>query len=192
MTEDPPDSPVSGVNPPAVTFPGEDRAAALGRILIAIHEEMQSHIAHRLGSREAAQDALQDAWLRLQGGPAIGPVTNPKAYLIRMVLNLGRNRMRGSSRLVTLDQTLIEELADAAPDPERNAAARRELAAVMELLEELPDRRRMIFLDKFRDSLSLDESARLRGVHRRTVQKELERTVKFLRVKLRTNRDSLR
>jgi RNA polymerase sigma-70 factor (ECF subfamily) len=187
MTEDPPDPPNSlkaTAGSEAEPHSGNDRAAALARVLLTNYKEMQPYLEFELGSRDAAQDALQETWEKLAGGPSVGPVRNPLSYLRRMALNLGRNRLRTRIRFITLDQPLIDELADRSPDPERSAFAADELAKVMDALGELPEQRRAIFLDKFRDGLSLDEIASLRGLHRRTVQKELDRAVRFLRMRL--------
>lgn len=190
MTEDPPDplAPSIPLNSAAGSEAEprlrEDRAAALARVLLTIYKEMQPYLEFELGSREAAQDALQETWEKLAGRPSVGQVRNPQSYLRRMALNLGRNRIRARTRFTTLDQRLIDELADASPDPERSAFAADELAKVVDALAELPQQRRAIFLDKFRDGLSLDETASLRGLHRRTVQKELDRATRFLRIRI--------
>lgn len=156
----------------------------MARLLQSIYEELAARLEFDLGSREAAQDALQDSWIRLSVGPAIGPVRNPRAYIRRMAHNLGRNRLRGTARYSLMASSMVAGLADPAPDPERIAADRRDLAVVFEAIAELPEQRRTIFLDRFRDDLSLDEIARLRKLHRRTVQKELHRVSQFLRERL--------
>ncbi|TCM13977.1 RNA polymerase sigma-70 factor (ECF subfamily) [Novosphingobium sp. PhB165] len=163
---------------------GEDtQAEALQRAFVAIYKELLASLEGPLGSRDAALDALQDASLKLASEPEIGPVRNPYAYLRRMALNLGRNRRRAVARFVPVDKTWLDAIADEEPDPERIAAARADLASTVAALDELPERRRLVFLDKWMHGLSLDEIARSRGIHRRTVQKELERTAAFLRAR---------
>ncbi len=160
-----------------------DSPAILERVLLLIYNELVSNLEARLGSREAALDAVQETSLKLATRPQIGPVRNPRAYLGRMALNLACNRHRTAVRYIGRNHTWFELIADEAPDPEQCAIARSDFAAAMAALDELPERRREILLARLRDDLSLDEIAATMGIHRRTVQKELERALKYLRAR---------
>ncbi|QSR19676.1 RNA polymerase sigma factor [Novosphingobium sp. KA1] len=184
MKEDPPDPRNSSLARKDDAISNENAAVRLERILLNISGEMLSLLENELGSRDAAHEALQDTSEKLARRPVLGEVRNPRAYLWRMALNFGRNRRKAAARIVSVRQAWLDEIPDIAPDPERIAAARRELAIIVEALADLTEQRRAIFLDKFRDDLSLDDIARLRGLHRRTVQKELTRVVELLRIRL--------
>lgn len=60
----------------------------------------------RLGTKEAAVEALHDTYIKLRSGPAIGQIRSPRAYLYRMALNLARNKQRNDARIVLRERRL--------------------------------------------------------------------------------------
>lgn len=92
-----------------------------------------------------------------------------------MAVNHGLNRVRRDKRLPLIDPSALESFVDLAPDPERIAAAIVELRALSRGLVNLPQKRKAIFLRRWRDEKEIDIIAKEFGLHARTVQKELER-----------------
>jgi RNA polymerase sigma-70 factor (ECF subfamily) len=169
---------------PAPADDRTDEAHALQRALIAIYRELAVGLERTWGSRDAALDALQDASAKLAAGARIGAVHNPRAYLRRMAFNLGQNKRRALSRSVPVDRSILDTVADDAPDPERMAASANELARALVFAQHLPEQRRTIFFLRWIDDLSTGEIADRLGLRRRTVQKELARAADFLRRRL--------
>lgn len=89
----------------------------------------------------AAEDIVQEAWIRIQTSEVMLKADRPDAYLYRTVRNLALDHGRRASferrRFVhspeRVDQTLAEDV-----DPETAAAAREELKLILEVLSRLP------------------------------------------------------
>ncbi len=122
-------------------------SAVAGARIETLFEEHHEHIfrtAYRvLGDAGDAEDVLQTIFLRLLNRPPEAlDVANAGGYLRRAAINASLDliRSRKRSRLVALDQNVLEEVepaADAASDPARRFASlelrgrlRRELAQV--------------------------------------------------------------
>ncbi len=101
-----------------------------------------------------------------------------------MAVNQGLNLARRDERRGPFEVGLIENLADPAPSSERVVAGISEIDFILQELHKLPDQRKAIFLARWRDEKELAVIAGEFGLHRRTVQKELARTEKHLRVVL--------
>lgn len=184
MIEDPPDPNNSNAARKHDASPDEEPNEVLERTFLTMYRELLPYLENALGSSDAALDALQDTSEKLARRPAIDTVRDPRSYLRRMALNFGRNRRKAGARFLSVQQAWLEGIVDPAPDPEMRAAARQDLAIVLDALAELPGRQRAIFFDKWRDGLALGEIAKLRGLHRRTVEKELKRAIDHLRLRV--------
>jgi RNA polymerase sigma-70 factor, ECF subfamily len=146
-----------------------DYSSLVGRLTIALR------------SRDDAVAALHDAYVRLANAPSVGEVRQPFAYLYRMALNLARNSLKREARYIDIDQDRLIELPDDAPDPEQATLAKIDARRATDVLANLSDRRREIFLARWRDGLGHAEIAVQFGLHKRTVQKELARAERFLK-----------
>ncbi|WP_324699804.1 sigma-70 family RNA polymerase sigma factor [Novosphingobium sp. RL4] len=184
MIEDPPDPNNSNAARKHDASPDEEPNEVLERTFLTMYRELLPYLENALGSSDAALDALQDTSEKLARRPAIDTVRDPRSYLRRMALNFGRNRRKAGARFLSVQQAWLEGIVDPAPDPEMREAARQDLAIVLDALAELPGRQRAIFFDKWRDGLALGEIAKLRGLHRRTVEKELKRAIDHLRLRV--------
>lgn len=102
------------------------------------------YAARIVGSRDRAEDVVQEAWLRLSGAVAAQPLAHPLGYIYRVVRNLAFDLSRRNSlekRYFAADAH-PEGLAEGRPTPEDEALHRQELALVIEALAELPARTR--------------------------------------------------
>lgn len=136
-------------------------------------------LRHRVGCAQAADDLVQETWLRLARGGPLGAVAYPQAYIYRIAANLAIDHVRAQGRQpLTSDE--IEHLLnvpDDAPGPGDVAAAASELATLQRALAELPQRRRDILLLSRIEELPHREIAARYGVSTRTVEKELQRAL---------------
>ena len=77
-------------------------------------EEYRGHlrrVAHRvLGSHAEAEDAVQEAWLRVQAAPDTGGIENPRAWLTTVVSRVALNQLRSRT-------ARREEFPERLPDP---------------------------------------------------------------------------
>lgn len=136
-----------------------------------------------LGDDDLADDALHDAWLRLEKQEEEdGPVRSPGAYLVRMAVNIAVDVRRKQSRSVSGSEVdaLLEEIADPAAGPLQTTEARADLASLMKMLDRLPERRRNIVLMVQWEGLTQREAAQRLGVSLRTVETDLRRAYDYL------------
>lgn len=148
---------------------------SLRRLLLLDYDELKARLARRLGSVERAGDALQDTWLRLEGGAQIGAVQRPQPYLLRIAYNIALKRRQAERETTTLDDARAAlNLADEAPDPARIVEAKSEAAALERALAELSPRRRNILLASRMEGVALSEIATRYGISQRMVEIELK------------------
>lgn len=157
---------------------GSASRGTLRALLLEGYADLKRRLTRRLGSSEAASDVLHDTYLRLERLDAAGPVANPRAYLLRMALNVASDHEKAGKRLLTAVE--VEELwrmGDEAIDPEAIVAGRLELALFLEALEELPKRTQEILMWARVDNLPHEAIAERLGLSTRMVQLELRRAL---------------
>lgn len=112
------------------------------------HRPYLINLAYRmLGSVAEAEDVVQDAWLRLQGGDT-GGVDNARAYLATVVSRLALDRLKSArhQREVYVGPWLPEPMVEA-PDPDDVDILARDVSyALMLALERLSPLERAAFL----------------------------------------------
>jgi len=98
-------------------------------------------LAARLHSRDDAEDALQDMWLRLDQ-IAGQPIAQPVAFLYRIANNLATDRRIAGGRRSVRDGAWLDHQprADELPDAERILVARDALARVQATIDAMPER----------------------------------------------------
>lgn len=95
----------------------------------------------RLGSREEAEDALHDLWLRIDQA-ADQPIAQPAAFLYRMASNLATDRRIAVGRRTARDAAWfdLQPGAGDVPGPERDLIARNEWRLIEAAIADLPER----------------------------------------------------
>lgn len=152
--------------------------------------ELLRFLTARCGSLDAAEDHLQDLWLKVST-QATGPIANGRAYLFRMANNLVLDELRGRHRAMQRDRSWLEtegggavELDDR-PDPSTPAdeaiAARQEADLLERAIGELPQgAQRALRLYRI-EGIPQGEIARIMGISRSGVEKHLVVAMKHLR-----------
>lgn len=130
----------------------------------------------RLGSREEAEDALQDMWIKLDQLVA-KPVAQPAAYLYRMAANLAADRRISAARGGARDTAWLEiqPVADDLPDIERTLIARERLAQIEAALAAMPERMAAAFRMFRIDELPQKHISEHLGISVSGVEKLLQR-----------------
>jgi RNA polymerase sigma factor (sigma-70 family) len=144
--------------------------------------------AVRLQSASAAEDLVQDIYVRLASVDVDAEVRNPVGYLYRLGSNLMLDRLRGERRTASRDaswrdshRTILgaEEIVEE-PSAEQALAARQRLAAIVAALGDLPPQTQRVFrMHKF-DGLSHPDVARALGISRSAVEKHVMAALKHL------------
>lgn len=148
--------------------------AVLRRHLEAHYLDFKQRLTRNLGSSDLAGDALHDTWLRLERGGELTAVNNPDSYLYSMAINIASNQRRARARhLSAAEVEAILDVADDKPDAIRELEDRAELAALADIIGELPPRQRAILLAARLHGTSRSDLAARFEVSERFIQKEL-------------------
>lgn len=119
---------------------------------------LRSLLKRQTGSRELAEDALQETWLRLarMTGP-VDAIKDRQAFILRVAgniaIDLARREKRHSSRCIS-DDVVLDAIADACPSPETVAIDRDRLRALVKALAQLPAKPRSALLMSRCDGLT--------------------------------------
>lgn len=161
---------------------------ALQQLLVGNYDNLNQRLTRRLGSAEAADEALQETYLRLEKASLLAPVRRPVHYLYQIALNIAADRRRAETRRMTAAEIdVVLDLADEAPDPARVAEARSELRALQRVMDEMPERRRAIFRAVLLENVSRRVIAEKYGVSTRTVDIEVQRALEYGARRLQEN-----
>jgi RNA polymerase sigma-70 factor (ECF subfamily) len=164
------------------------RESALLEAYLQRRADLVRFFTIRLGSQAAAEDLVQDIYLRIAGGDPPEGVRSPMSYLYRLGSNLMLDRLRAERRAGVRDAAWRDsqrtevggvEVADE-PDAAAALAARERLQAVLAALGSLPPRTQRVFrLHKF-EGLSHAEVALRLGISRSAVEKHMIAALKRL------------
>ncbi|MDI1365977.1 MAG: sigma-70 family RNA polymerase sigma factor [bacterium] len=163
-------------------------------LLAAYLERRQDLVRYfrvRLRSEEAAEDLVQDIYLKVAARPA-EPVDNPTAYLYRLGTNLMLDRIKAQRRAVKRETEwrgasvdLIQgQDASAEPAADDALAARQRLAQIIETVNELPPAVREAFRLHKLEGLNHAETAAAMGVSRSSVEKYIMTSLKRILAKV--------
>lgn len=164
-----------------------DRTSLL-RLLLHHYGEITDYLARRLGSVSAAQDVVQDTYVRLRDVATVPEVANARSYLYRLADNLALDHLRAATRRgrreVPVDGT-CDRPADL-PDAEATVEHRQRLARLARAIDELPPRRREVFLLHKVEGLSHGEIACRLGISRSMVEKHVMKALAHCRDRVRS------
>jgi RNA polymerase sigma factor (sigma-70 family) len=135
----------------------------------------------RLGTREDAEDAAQELWLKL-ADLTVDPIAHPAAYLYRMAANLASDRRAAAISGIARDRAWLEVQpgADELPDAERALIGRDRLRRVIATVDAMSDRMRTAF-QMFRiDGQSQKKIAETLGISVSGVEKLLQRAYRLV------------
>ncbi|HEX7856167.1 MAG TPA: sigma-70 family RNA polymerase sigma factor [Sphingobium sp.] len=145
------------------------------------YEPLLRSLTVRLQSMDAAKEALHDVYVKLSCAGPLGIVQRPSAYLLKMAVNLAKNKEIREAWYRQLGEVEENSIADDAPNPEQIVGAHGEIAVALKALDMLTSQRRAIFLARWRDGMPHIQIANEFGLHKRTVQKELSRAEQAIR-----------
>jgi RNA polymerase sigma factor (sigma-70 family) len=139
------------------------------------------------GSGADAEEAAQDAFVKAHR--ALGTFrtgAEPRPWLLRIVANEARNRVRSAGRRRRLELRLAEGFrpGDAAPSPEAAALAAAERERILGLLNELDENDREVIASRYLLELTSEETAATLGIPEGTVKSRLSRALGRLRERM--------
>jgi len=126
---------------------------------------MLQYASYRLGSRDDAEDAVQDVFLHLQQRLADGmEIKNLRAYLYRSLLNLCTSRERQENTLVMFPPECLPDTAETATGALEREDFEYEFRRVRLLLASIPDEQAEVIRLRFYGDRSFQEIADILGV----------------------------
>ena len=136
------------------------------------------------GSAADAEDAAQEGFVKAYR--ALGRFragADPRPWLLRIVANEARNRIRSSQRRHGLELRLAEGFrpGDAAPSPEAAAVAAEDRQRLLNLVNALGEEDRRVIASRYFLELSGEETAAALGIPEGTVKSRLSRALTRLR-----------
>jgi len=139
------------------------------------------------GSAQDAEDAAQEGFLKAHR--ALGRFrqgSDLRPWLLTIVANEARNRVRSSGRRQRLELRLAEGFrpGDAAPSPEAVAVAHDERRRLLALVNELRDEDRLVIASRYFLQLSGQETAAALRIPEGTVKSRLSRALARLRARV--------
>ncbi len=155
----------------------------LEAVLIAEREPLLRFLRAR-GAGEAAEDILQDLWLRLSALDT-GPIADPRGYLFRAANNVMHDRYRSAQRARQRDSDWIAmhggsgEASDA-PLPDRQLIARAALDQAEAMLRAEGERVLQIFRMFRIEGIGQRQIARDLGLSLSAVEKDLQKAYRAL------------
>ena len=163
--------------------------------LVAAYLERRADLTRfftlRLRSAAAAEDLVQEIFIRLADAAAPAEIQNPAAYLYRLGSNLMLDRLRGERRAGRREAAWVETQTSrlggvevsVEPTAEAAVAARQRLAILAEALLDLsPQTQRVFRMHKF-EGMSHPEVAQALGISRSAVEKHMMAALKHLAAK---------
>lgn len=168
------------------TLDADDPSPLLAHYL-AKREDLKRYFTLRLRSPEAAEDLVQDMYLKISGAPP-GEIDNPSAFLFRLGSNLMLDRLKSQRRstaretgwrAVTVSTLAGHDVADE-PAADAAAAARQRLGQMIEALNDLPPATRRAFRLHKLEGLSHAQTAEAMGVSRSSIEKHISAALKHL------------
>ena len=159
-----------------------EREAAFARI-VEEHARFLYRVAYGLLRHpQDAEDAVQDALLKLYRGEAWREMREERAFLARVVWRAALDRRR--SRVVGVEEDgSTMQFVDSRPTPERAAAEMDERELLHELIDRLPEDLREPLLLSAMEELSSREVGLVMGIPKGTVRTRLMRARAELRLK---------
>lgn len=151
----------------------------LERLFRLHRQELLGFAGQRLD--DAAEDLVQDAYLSLLEHEAPDAILNPRAYLYRVTANAAVD-LRRKQRIRELYDGEIEDfdqIGGPAPTPEALSADQQTLRLCMQVLQQLPEIQRHVFLLHRIEGYSHREIAETLNLPRRTVERHCAKALEL-------------
>ncbi|MCK6471375.1 MAG: RNA polymerase sigma factor [Planctomycetes bacterium] len=157
--------------------------------LFARHERAAFNLALHLTGRHAlAEEAVQDAFLRVWTSASAFQPGNARAWLLRIVANQSLKKVRSKGRRVAVitaqSEAALERAGARDPAPDENLERVETLAALRESLSALPERSRQLVALYYVAGYTQNEIAEALAMPARTVSFKLDEARKRLRASL--------
>jgi len=139
-----------------------DPARGLAAVLASFEGPLLRHAVAVVGSASAAQDVVQESFLRLLSSGQ--PIDNLSAWLHRVTHNLAVDHLRKESRLRKLHLAAAPRTEPLAPSPAEDLDRREAHARMLGEIERLSPNERAVLMLKVKEGRSYQEISDLTGL----------------------------
>lgn len=165
---------------------GVDRLR-LGKLIgafVKARPRLEAAARARTGCRAAAEDLVQDAWLKLENTRFDGEIHNPGGFITQVASTTVAGHLRKERRRAEIDAEISEFLWDTVDEasPERLMIGRETLCKVCAALDALPARTRRIFLMNRIEQIPHRRIAEMLGISDEAVYYHIRRALERLAV----------
>lgn len=159
-----------------------------------LRPQLLAYFRRRLMNEERAEELAQDCILRFLKGGYDPSSTEARPIIFGIARNMlsdeiSRRRRDNEQLAPAIEDDVLPELVCSAPTQDRIVESRTELARVSAIIEQLPERTRVIFLLSRMHGLKHAEIAAELGISKSAVEKHIMEAVSRL---LRASKRSLR
>jgi len=149
---------------------------AFGQIVRSQHRALYAHAYRRLGSHEAAEDAVQDTLLRAYRAlPSFDGDLRLRAWLHRILTNVCHDESNRRKRAAGLIDKLEAQPVELAPDPIEETVLHDTVRVMNEALGELPESYREALVLRYVDGLSFKEVGDATGISEENARARVHR-----------------
>jgi RNA polymerase sigma-70 factor (ECF subfamily) len=158
--------------------------SAFAELLDAWWAPLVAYAAQMLGAQDAAEDAVQETFVRVWENHArLNPTRSLRGYLYRLTRNLVIDEVRkGQTRVDRV--AFVEAQTPTTPTPAQVVEADELAAAAGRAIERLAERRREVFILAHFHDLSYRQIADVLGITPRTVANHMTLALRELRAAL--------
>lgn len=157
---------------------------AFRRIFDRFYKYLVVTINNVSGDEQMAHDIAQDVFLTIWNKRDSLNINNLKSYLRRAAINKMLNRIK-ANRMNYFENADLPENVSEFSEPLENLKANNLQEAINRAMDELPERCRMVFKLRRVEGYSLKEIAAELDISPKTVENQLTKAMKFMRIRLK-------
>lgn len=160
------------------TGTGLDKAG-FEQLFDAYYDELQHFIFYKSGDEEIAEDIVQDAYLKLWEIRATVRKDSARALLYTIAANLFANRFKRMKLNLKFQQTIVEDRTYETPEFEMEI---KEFdRKLQQVLSELSENSRTVFLMNRIDQMTYQEIAAALDISVKAVEKRMKKALEHIR-----------
>jgi RNA polymerase sigma-70 factor (ECF subfamily) len=156
----------------------------LKALYLAHREEIQEYLDRRLRCKETAADLTQDTFIKLSEQMGRTRIENFRAYLFSSARNLfiDHKRRQEHRKSEPLDTPEVNNLGQNTPTLEQAAIARQQLAALNDVIQNMPGPCREVFLMVRVEGLTYADIGERLGISPKTAYSRMVKALELLKI----------
>ncbi len=157
-------------------------AEAFEEVFKSYHDELYNFLVYKIGDSQTAEDILQDVFIKLwENRHQLKTNLSIKAYLYTIAKNLALNYFRHKKVILKFQQEIeMSSSQDQSPSPQSVLEFEEFSSKLFEVLENLPEQQRLIFMMSRQSNLSHKDISERLNLSIKTVETHIGRALKTL------------